>query len=147
MKQFHPLTIERIRPETADSVRITLDVPDELVGVFASLIAVGSIAGMFPTPTSATYGASKAFVNNFTESLRIELRGTGVATHVLAPGPVATEFFADVEAHQQKYGAFFVPTRRVADEALDRALRGERAAFEFDSLVVHGYSFGVEYIW
>ena len=30
MKQFHPLTIERIQPETADSVRISLTVPDEL---------------------------------------------------------------------------------------------------------------------
>ena len=30
MKQFHPLTIERIEPETTDSVRITLAVPAEL---------------------------------------------------------------------------------------------------------------------
>ena len=30
MKEFHPLTIERIRSETADSVRIALAVPEEL---------------------------------------------------------------------------------------------------------------------
>ena len=30
MKEFHPLTIERILPETTDSVRISLAVPDEL---------------------------------------------------------------------------------------------------------------------
>lgn len=83
------------------------------------VLNVGSIAGMFPTPTSATYGASKAFVNQFTESLRIELRDTGVAAHLLAPGPVATEFLADVEEHRQRYGAFFVPARRVAEEGLD----------------------------
>ena len=29
MKAFHPLTIERIEPETKDSVRIALGVPDE----------------------------------------------------------------------------------------------------------------------
>ena len=30
MREFHPLTIERIRPETTDSVRITLAVPEDL---------------------------------------------------------------------------------------------------------------------
>ncbi len=30
MKQFHPLTVERIDPETKDSIRVAFDVPDEL---------------------------------------------------------------------------------------------------------------------
>ena len=57
------------------------------------ILNVGSIAGMIPTPSMAVYGATKAFVNSFTESLRVETRGTGVSVHLLAPGPVNTEFF------------------------------------------------------
>ena len=30
MKQFHPLTVERIDPETKDSIRVAFDVPDDL---------------------------------------------------------------------------------------------------------------------
>jgi len=58
------------------------------------ILNVGSIAGMMPMPTVAVYAATKAFVHSFSEGLRVELRGTGVAVHLLAPGPVDTEFFS-----------------------------------------------------
>ncbi|MED5371167.1 MAG: SDR family oxidoreductase [Myxococcota bacterium] len=58
------------------------------------ILNVGSTAGMVPLPTMALYGATKAFVNSFSDALRSELRGTGVNVSCLAPGPVATEFFA-----------------------------------------------------
>jgi ring-1,2-phenylacetyl-CoA epoxidase subunit PaaE len=37
MREFHPLSIERIEPETRDSLRITLDVPEELRAEYAFL--------------------------------------------------------------------------------------------------------------
>ena len=40
----------------------------------------------------AVYAATKAYVNSFSEALRIELRGTGVNVLALCPGPVETEF-------------------------------------------------------
>jgi short-subunit dehydrogenase len=55
------------------------------------ILISGSAAGNSPIPYNATYAASKAFVNTFSESLRGELRGTGVHVTVLAPGPVRTE--------------------------------------------------------
>jgi len=82
------------------------------------ILNVGSIAGMFVTPTSVTYGASKAFVNHFTESLRCELRQTGVLVHLLAPGPVRTEFFDPSGGNPGRYGVFWVPVSRVAEEAV-----------------------------
>src|SRR6185369_15054967 len=37
-------------------------------------------------------GATKAYVNLLSETLRAELTGTGVVVTALCPGPVATEF-------------------------------------------------------
>ena len=56
------------------------------------VITVASTAGMQPLPYEATYGASKAFAINFTEALWMELRGTGVKTLAVNPGPVPTEW-------------------------------------------------------
>jgi hypothetical protein len=53
---------------------------------------VGSTAGLLPLPSFAVYAATKAYVNSFSEALRVELRGTGVNVLALCPGPVKTEF-------------------------------------------------------
>jgi uncharacterized protein len=55
------------------------------------ILISGSAAGNSPIPNNATYAATKAFVNTFSESLRGELKRAGVHVTVLAPGPVRTE--------------------------------------------------------
>lgn len=55
------------------------------------ILISGSAAGNSPIPYNATYAATKAFANTFSESLRGELRGSGVHVTLLAPGPVRTE--------------------------------------------------------
>lgn len=55
------------------------------------ILISGSAAGNSPIPNNATYAATKAFANTFSESLRGELRSTGVHVTLLAPGPVRTE--------------------------------------------------------
>ncbi|MDI9917989.1 mycolate reductase [Rhodococcus sp. IEGM 1379] len=62
------------------------------------ILMVGSAAGNMPIPNNATYAATKAFVNTFSESLRGELNGTGVNVTLLAPGPVRTEIPDPAEA-------------------------------------------------
>jgi len=57
-----------------------------------SIVNVSSLAGLQPCPHNATYGATKAFVNSFTEALHEELRGTGVKVQALCPGFTRTEF-------------------------------------------------------
>ncbi len=56
------------------------------------LINVSSLAWISPTPGTATYGASKAFVTSLTEALHEEARGTGVRVMAFCPGFVRTEF-------------------------------------------------------
>ncbi|MFC1662075.1 SDR family NAD(P)-dependent oxidoreductase [Gemmatimonadota bacterium] len=54
------------------------------------IAAISSLAGFQGLPMSAAYSASKAAMTNFFESLRIDLRGTGVHVTVIAPGFVKT---------------------------------------------------------
>ncbi|MEX3018951.1 SDR family NAD(P)-dependent oxidoreductase [Kluyvera sp. STS39-E] len=61
-------------------------------GAGASIINIGSIAGQWPYPGSHVYGASKAFVQQFSYNLRCDLLGTGVRVTDLAPGIAETEF-------------------------------------------------------
>lgn len=61
-------------------------------GAGSTIINVGSIAGQWPYPGSHVYGASKAFVQQFSYNLRCDLQGTGVRVTDIAPGMAETEF-------------------------------------------------------
>ena len=60
------------------------------------IINIGSVAGATPMPGGNVYGATKAFVDQFTRNLRADLAGTGVrATHI-APGLCGGTEFSNV---------------------------------------------------
>ncbi len=56
------------------------------------ILNVSSIAGFSPSPKSATYGATKAFVTSFSEALAVELGPQNVVVSCLCPGLTRTEF-------------------------------------------------------
>jgi 3-hydroxy acid dehydrogenase/malonic semialdehyde reductase len=59
------------------------------------VVNIGSIAGTYPYPGGNVYGATKAFVHQFSLNLRSDLHGTGVRVTVVEPGMVGgTEFSA-----------------------------------------------------
>lgn len=59
------------------------------------LLVTGSIVGYIPGPFNAIYNATKAFLDNFTEALRNEIKDVdGVTLTTLLPGATDTEFFA-----------------------------------------------------
>lgn len=61
-------------------------------GAGASIVNLGSVAGQWPYPGSHVYGASKAFVQQFSYNLRCDLIDKGVRVTDIAPGMAQTEF-------------------------------------------------------
>jgi NADP-dependent 3-hydroxy acid dehydrogenase YdfG len=56
------------------------------------LINIASTAGSWPYPGGNVYGATKAFVQQFSRNLRADLLGTRVRVTCLSPGMAETEF-------------------------------------------------------
>lgn len=56
------------------------------------MVNISSTAAHWPYPGGNVYGASKAFVEQFTRNLRADLLGTRVRATCIAPGMAETEF-------------------------------------------------------
>ena len=94
-----------------------------------AIINVSSIAAFFPSAGGANYGATKAYLNAFSEALAAELRDSGVVVQGLCPGFTTTEFH-DVGDYQnfdrdQIPAPLWMPAREVVAESL-AALGGRR---------------------
>jgi 3-hydroxy acid dehydrogenase/malonic semialdehyde reductase len=60
------------------------------------VVNLGSIAATYPYPGGNVYGATKAFVHQFSLGLRADLHGTGVRVTCIEPGLVAGTEFSEV---------------------------------------------------
>jgi serine 3-dehydrogenase (NADP+) len=64
----------------------------QLVARKGAIINLASVAANYPYPGGNVYGATKAFVRQFSLNLRSDLIGTGVRVCSIEPGMVETEF-------------------------------------------------------
>jgi short-subunit dehydrogenase len=88
------------------------------------ILNIASVASFHPVPGLSLYGASKAFVLSFTESLSEDLKGTGVTVTALCPGPTRTEMVADIKLMEMA-GPFMADARQVAQEGYRACMSGE----------------------
>jgi 3-hydroxy acid dehydrogenase/malonic semialdehyde reductase len=56
------------------------------------IVNLGSVAGTYPYPGGNVYGATKAFLHQFTLNLRAEVLGSQIRLTSIEPGMVETEF-------------------------------------------------------
>jgi 3-hydroxy acid dehydrogenase/malonic semialdehyde reductase len=70
--------------------------PDMVARGRGTIINIGSVAGAYPYPGGNVYGATKAFVDQFTMNLRADLIGTGVRATNIAPGLCGGTEFSNV---------------------------------------------------
>ena len=67
--------------------------PGMLERKFGRIVNVASLAGLAPgAPGQTLYGATKAFLVRFSQSLHLETQGTGVHVSALCPGFTYSEF-------------------------------------------------------
>jgi len=86
--------LKLIQVNVASTVHLAKLVARDMVAAkHGKILFTSSVAALMPAPLEAVYGASKAFVQSFAESLRSELKDHGVSVTALLPGPTETNFF------------------------------------------------------
>jgi short-subunit dehydrogenase/ubiquinone/menaquinone biosynthesis C-methylase UbiE/uncharacterized protein YbaR (Trm112 family) len=86
-------TLDMINCHTLASVRLTrAALPRMIARRHGAVINVSSLSAFIPMARGATYSASKIYLNNFSEALHMELRGSGVRVQALCPGYTRTGF-------------------------------------------------------
>jgi 3-hydroxy acid dehydrogenase/malonic semialdehyde reductase len=73
------------------------------------VVNLGSIAGTYPYPGGNVYGATKAFVHQFSLNLRSDLHGTGVRVTCVEPGLSGGTEFSQVRfgGDRERAGAVY----------------------------------------
>jgi short-subunit dehydrogenase len=91
-----------------------------------SLVGIASVAGFRGLPGSGAYSASKAAAISYLESLRIELKGSGVTVNTICPGYIGTPMTA-----KNAYAMpFIMPAEQAAKKILS-AIDGRRTFYVF----------------
>jgi len=66
------------------------------------LVGISSVAGVRGLPGASAYSASKAAVSRYLESLRVEMRGSGVSVTEIRPGYIRTPM-TDVNGYRMPF--------------------------------------------
>ena len=102
---------------------VTVVVPALMAQGHGAIGIVGSVAGYRGLPKALIYGASKAAVINFTESLYLDLHPKGIGVYLVSPGFVQTPL--------TDRNDFKMPALISAEEAADEIVNGlRRGRFE-----------------
>ncbi|MEO5874847.1 MAG: SDR family oxidoreductase [Streptosporangiaceae bacterium] len=80
------------------AVRVTRAALPHLRAVQGRLVTVTSVGGIVGQPFNEAYCAAKFALEGWLESLAPVVRALGVQVSVIEPGPVATEFVANIQA-------------------------------------------------
>ncbi|HEX2081958.1 MAG TPA: SDR family NAD(P)-dependent oxidoreductase, partial [Xanthomonadaceae bacterium] len=98
------------------SVALTHALLPGLVERRGAIVNISSIAGSYPYTGGNVYGATKAFVTQFSLNLRSDLHGTGVRVTSIEPGLAETEFtLVRTGGDRDVSGALYAGARPITD--------------------------------
>ncbi len=88
------------------------------------VVNIGSVAGSYPYAGGNIYGATKAFVHQFSLNLRSDLHGTGVRVTCIEPGLCEGTEFSDVrfKGDQEKAAKVYAGTQSLTPEDIAAAV-------------------------
>lgn len=97
LSKFHEMSFEDIHQMIATNIEGLIScthalLPSMVLRNQGHIVNLGSVAGTYPYPGSHVYGATKAFVEQFSLNLRADLLGTDIRVTCIAPGMTKTEF-------------------------------------------------------
>lgn len=90
------------------------------------IINTASLAAFMPLGNFAVYGASKAYVLNFSIALAAELKDKGIKVCALCPGSVSTEFANVASNGARKEVKGGIEPEKVIAQCLKRAFKGKK---------------------
>lgn len=70
---------------------------------FGRIIQNSSVLGLVAMPYRGAYNASKFAIEGYTDTLRLELRGSGIQVSLIEPGPIDTQFRANALIKFKEY--------------------------------------------
>jgi short-subunit dehydrogenase len=107
-------------------VRVSSAVLPHMIAIKSGLIVnISSLAGLFGLPYQSMYSASKYAIEGYSQSLRMELRNTGVKVTLINPG----DFKSDFTQNREKV------TFPIKNEMLEKEYNTAVAAMEKDESV------------
>ena len=88
------------------------------------VVNLGSIAGTYPYPGGNVYGATKAFVHQFSLNLRADLHGTGIRVTCIEPGLIGGTEFSQVRfgGDAEKAAGVYAGTQPLGPEDIASAV-------------------------
>ncbi len=89
------------------------------------IVAISSLASYKGLPSAAAYCASKSAINAYMESLRIQMRGTGVSFTTVCPGFIRTPMI------EKNKGMFLIMSAERAARIIARAVKRKKKVCNF----------------
>ena len=105
-------------------IALTRELLPTLIETRGAIVNLASVAGSYPYRGGAVYGATKAFLTQFSLSLRSDLSGTGVRVTSIEPGMVETEFtLVRTEGDRQASDKLYAGMNPMTAEDIAEAIR------------------------
>lgn len=125
--------IEMINLNIISSVHLTkLVLKDMVEEGHGRILITSSVAAIMPGPYEAVYAGTKAFLQFFSEALRVEMKDKGITVTALLPGPTETDFFHRADMEDTQVGI------SKKDSAAQVAEQGYKALMNGEDMVVAG---------
>jgi NAD(P)-dependent dehydrogenase (short-subunit alcohol dehydrogenase family) len=130
------LSRETLRRQFETNVFGTMELTNRLMPVFRAqgsgrIIQISSVLGFVSLAYRGAYNATKHALEAFSDTLRLELRGSGIHVVLVEPGPIESRF------RQNAYTAFKAnidsaqSAHRITYAALEKRLAGEGGELPF----------------
>ncbi|MDX2505793.1 MAG: SDR family oxidoreductase [Gammaproteobacteria bacterium] len=98
---------------------------------FGRIIYNGSVLGIISLPFRGAYNASKYALEGLTDTLRLELYGSGIGVSIIEPGPISSDFrknaYKKYQQNINKENSFF----KTSYEGMEARLKKQGAAAPF----------------